>query len=70
MQHTIEGRRDIRGGRLASDRRAAGNLSSGAAFRSLAYSADGTFLIAGAVALAYRLHTVGPVLQLCRAPQC
>jgi len=47
LVHTIEGRRDIRGGRLASDRRAAGNLSSGAAFRSLAYSADGSFLIAG-----------------------
>lgn len=47
-QHTIEGRRDIRGGRLASDRRAAGNLSSGTAFRSLAFSADGSFLIAGA----------------------
>ena len=43
----IEGRRDIKGGRLASDRRAAGNLDSGAAFSSLTYSADGTFLLAG-----------------------
>ena len=46
-QGVIEGRRDIRGGRLASDRRAAGNLSSGAAFTSLTYSADGSFLLAG-----------------------
>uniref|UniRef100_A0A7R9V1J8 Small-subunit processome Utp12 domain-containing protein n=1 Tax=Chlamydomonas euryale TaxID=1486919 RepID=A0A7R9V1J8_9CHLO len=43
----IEGRRDIRGGRLASDRRAAGNLDSGACFTSLVYGADGTFLVAG-----------------------
>ncbi|KAJ9530419.1 hypothetical protein QJQ45_000793 [Haematococcus lacustris] len=45
--HTIEGRRDIKGGRLSSDRRAAGNLASGASFTSLAYSADGAFLTAG-----------------------
>lgn len=46
-QGMIEGRRDIKGGRLSSDRRAAGNLDSGAAFSSLTYSADGTFLLAG-----------------------
>ena len=43
----IEGRRDIKGGRLLGDRRAAGNLASGACFNSLAYSADGSFLVAG-----------------------
>ncbi len=47
VQGVIEGRRDVKGGRLEGDRRAAGNLASGAAFRSLAYSADGSFLIAG-----------------------
>ena len=47
MQGTIEGRRDIAGGRLSSDRRAAGNANSGRAFTSLAYSADGSFLLAG-----------------------
>ncbi|KAL6751014.1 WD40 repeat-like protein [Haematococcus lacustris] len=47
VQHTIEGRRDIKGGRLSSDRRAAGNLASGASFTSLTYSADGAFLTAG-----------------------
>lgn len=47
VQHTIEGRRDVRGGRLAGDRRAAGNASSGTSFTSLAFSADGSFLLAG-----------------------
>ncbi len=47
LEGVIEGRRDIRGGRRASDRRAAGNLSSGAAFTSLAFSADGNLLFAG-----------------------
>ena len=46
-QGTISGRRDIAGGRLRGDRRAAGNSSSGRAFTSLAYSADGSFLLAG-----------------------
>ena len=47
-QGTIEGRRDIAGGRLGSDRRAAGNSSSGQCFTSLAFSADGSWLLAGA----------------------
>ncbi|GIM02141.1 hypothetical protein Vretimale_6840 [Volvox reticuliferus] len=47
LQGTIEGRRDIRGGRLQSDRRAGANSSAGAAFTSLVYSADGALLLAG-----------------------
>lgn len=39
-------RKDIRGGRLMSDRRSAGNLASGA-FTALQYSADGSLLFAG-----------------------
>ncbi|KAK9915110.1 hypothetical protein WJX75_004822 [Coccomyxa subellipsoidea] len=46
LQGTIEGRRDIAGGRLASDRRAAGNRTSGQCFTSLAFSADGSMLLA------------------------
>ena len=46
VQGTIEGRRDIAGGRLASDRRAAGNRTSGQCFTSLAFSADGSMLLA------------------------
>ena len=47
LQGIIHGRRDIAGGRLRTDRRTAANTSSGRAFTSLAYSADGSFLIAG-----------------------
>ena len=47
LQATIHGRRDIVGGRLRTDRRTASNTSSGRAFTSLAYSADGTYLLAG-----------------------
>ncbi|KAI5123252.1 hypothetical protein M0805_001341 [Coniferiporia weirii] len=43
----IEGRRDISGGRKADDRRSAANSSSGKCFNSLAYTADGSCLLAG-----------------------
>ena len=43
----IEGRRDIAGGRKVDDRITAANNSSGKAFNSMAYTADGTCLIAG-----------------------
>ncbi|KAJ1669725.1 U3 snoRNP protein, partial [Spiromyces aspiralis] len=44
---TIEGRRDIAGGRKANDKRTADNSSSGKSFDSIAYSADGTTIIGG-----------------------
>ena len=47
LQGTIEGRRDIAGGRLARDRRAAGNSTSGQCFTTLAFSADGAWILAG-----------------------
>ncbi|KAL6776538.1 UTP1 [Auxenochlorella protothecoides x Auxenochlorella symbiontica] len=47
VEGTISGRRDVAGGRLASDARTAGNTSSGRAFTSLAYSPDGALLFAG-----------------------
>lgn len=47
IDFVIHGRRDIAGGRSKYDRRAAGNSSSGRAFTSLAFSADGSFLLAG-----------------------
>ena len=46
-QGTIEGRRDIAGGRKEGDRRAAGNAASGQCFTTLAFSADGAWLLAG-----------------------
>ncbi|KAJ7529209.1 hypothetical protein O6H91_15G037800 [Diphasiastrum complanatum] len=47
LMGTIEGRRDIAGGRLMSDRRTAANSSSGKCFTTICYSADGGYLIAG-----------------------
>lgn len=47
LMHTIEGRRDIAGGRLMTDRRSAANSTSGKCFTSLCYSADGNYILAG-----------------------
>lgn len=47
LMYTIEGRRDIAGGRLMTDRRSAANSSSGKFFTSLCYSADGCYILAG-----------------------
>ncbi|GER48410.1 periodic tryptophan protein 2 [Striga asiatica] len=44
---TIEGRRDIAGGRLMTDRRSAANSTAGKCFTSLCYSADGSYILAG-----------------------
>ncbi|KAJ2858697.1 U3 snoRNP protein [Coemansia erecta] len=44
---TIEGRRDIAGGRKAGDKRTADNTSSGKSFNSLCYSADGSAVLGG-----------------------
>lgn len=43
----IEGRKDISGGRKVGDRMAANNESSGKAFTSLSYAADGRSVLAG-----------------------
>ncbi|XP_059642229.1 periodic tryptophan protein 2 [Cornus florida] len=47
LMYTIEGRRDISGGRLMTDRRTAANSSSGKCFTTLCYSADGSYILAG-----------------------
>lgn len=47
LMFTIEGRRDIAGGRLMTDRRSAANSSSGKCFTTLCYSADGSYILAG-----------------------
>lgn len=47
LMYTIEGRRDIAGGRLMTDRRSAVNSSSGKYFTTLCYSADGSYILAG-----------------------
>lgn len=45
--YTIEGRRDISGGRLMTDRRSAAKSSFGKYFTTLCYSADGSYILAG-----------------------
>ncbi|XWS20389.1 hypothetical protein CRYUN_Cryun31cG0096900 [Craigia yunnanensis] len=45
--YTIEGRRNIAGGRLMTDRRSAANSSLGKCFTTLCYSADGSYILAG-----------------------
>ncbi|XP_016444575.2 periodic tryptophan protein 2 [Nicotiana tabacum] len=47
LMYTIEGRRDISGGRLMTDRRSAANSTSGKCFTTLCYSADGSYILAG-----------------------
>lgn len=66
LQATIAGRRDIAGGRLRSDRRTADNTSSGRAFTSLAYSADGSFLLAGGSSKYVCMYDVGERVMLRR----
>ncbi|XP_075514279.1 periodic tryptophan protein 2 [Primulina tabacum] len=44
---TIEGRRDIAGGRLMTDRRSAANSTAGKCFTTLCYSSDGSYILAG-----------------------
>lgn len=43
----IEGRRDVGGGRKQDDRRTAANSESGKSFTSIAYTADGSCVLAG-----------------------
>ncbi|XP_020581444.1 periodic tryptophan protein 2 homolog [Phalaenopsis equestris] len=47
LMYTIEGKRDIAGGRLMTDRRSAANSTSGKYFTTLCYSADGSYILAG-----------------------
>ena len=65
-QGTISGRRDIAGGRLRSDRRTADNNSSGRCFTSLAFSADGSFLLAGGSSKYVCLYDVAERVMLRR----
>jgi len=68
-QGTIEGRRDIAGGRLAADRRAAGNSTSGQCFTSLVFSADGAFLLAAGASKCAPCRARTCVARPCTAPR-
>ncbi|BBM99000.1 periodic tryptophan protein 2 [Marchantia polymorpha subsp. ruderalis] len=66
LTFTIEGRRDIAGGRLMSDRRTAANSSSGKAFNTIAYTADGRYLLAGGTSKYICLYDVSEQVLLRR----
>eukprot|EP00250_Pteridium_aquilinum_P004303 c14523_g1_i1 orf=130-3006(+) len=63
---SIEGRRDIAGGRLISDRRTAANSSSGKCFTTICYSADGSYLLAGGSSKYICMYDVGEQVLLRR----
>ena len=44
---TVEGRRDMAGGKVIGDLRSGANVAAGKSFKALAYSADGALLLAG-----------------------
>ncbi|KZV39552.1 periodic tryptophan protein 2 [Dorcoceras hygrometricum] len=58
---TIEGRRDIAGGRLMTDRRSASNSSAGKCFTTLCYSSDGSYILAGGNSKYICITEAGPV---------
>lgn len=47
LEGTIEGRRDMAGGKIVGDLRSGANVAAGKSFKTLAYSADGALLLAG-----------------------
>jgi len=47
LEGTIEGRRDMAGGKVVGDLRSGANVAAGKSFKTLAYSADGALLLAG-----------------------
>lgn len=47
LEGTIEGRRDMAGGKVIGDLRSGANVAAGKSFKALAYSADGALLLAG-----------------------
>lgn len=71
LMYTIEGRRDIAGGRLMTDRRSAANSTSGKHFTTLCYSADGSYILAGGNSKFMCMYDVAEqVCPLLLLPQC
>ncbi|CAL5095863.1 unnamed protein product [Urochloa decumbens] len=66
LMYTIEGRRDIAGGRLMTDRRSAANTSIGKYFTTLCYSADGSYILAGGNTKYICMYDVGEQVLLRR----
>lgn len=66
LMYTIEGRRDISGGRLMTDRRSAANTSIGKYFTTLCYSADGSYILAGGNSKYICMYDIGEQVLLRR----
>ncbi|XP_057725942.1 periodic tryptophan protein 2 [Arachis stenosperma] len=66
LMYTIEGARDIAGGRLMTDRRTSANSSSGKFFTTLCYSADGSYILAGGVSRYICMYDVADQVLLRR----
>ncbi|KAK9810682.1 hypothetical protein WJX73_010596 [Symbiochloris irregularis] len=66
LQGTIDGRRDIAGGRLSTSKRTAANAPSGTCFTSLAFCADGSWLLAGGASKYVCMYDVADRLLLRR----
>ncbi|KAL8151638.1 hypothetical protein V2J09_021446 [Rumex salicifolius] len=66
LMYTIEGRRDIAGGRLMTDRRTAANSTHGKCFTTLCYSADGSYILAGGLSKYICMYDVAEQVLLRR----
>lgn len=64
LMYTIEGRRDIAGGRLMTDRRSAANSSLGKCFTTLCYSADGSYILAAGTSKYICMYDVADQVSL------
>ena len=60
----VSGRRDASGGRLLTDRRTAASSAGSKAFNSIAYSVDGTCLLAGGNSKYLCLYSIGTLTLL------
>ena len=57
----LDGRRDVSGGRTASDRRTAATMAGNKAFNTIAYSRDGSCLLAGGRSKYICLYSINTV---------
>jgi periodic tryptophan protein 2 len=66
QQSSVDGRRDISGGRKITDRRTAANAAGTKSFNSIRYSADGTCVLAGGNSKYICLYSVSSLVLLKR----
>lgn len=61
---SIEGRRDLAGGRLMGDRRTVANSSAGKFFTTVCYTADGTYILAGGTSKYICMYDVNEQVEM------